>query len=275
MNAKRLALCLGLLISVFSNSSIAEAPKTFTFGVVPQQAASKLAKLWSPIFTEIGAQTGLNIRFRTAPNIPEFEARLAAGEYDLAYMNPYHYTVYSATPGYVAIAKQQGKRIQGIFVVHKDSAVDSLEDLADARLAFPAPAAFAASVLPQAALNGRAIPFKPVYVSSHDSVYRAVAKGLFPAGGGIGRTFSNVDASVRDKLKVFWRTEKFTPHAIAAHPRIDEATRQRLQTALLSMSENERGKALLANIKFKGIEAAADADWDDVRKLDIKILSQR
>ncbi|CRI63664.1 hypothetical protein THIOKS11410013 [Thiocapsa sp. KS1] len=56
---------------------------TLTFGVVPQQAASKLARLWSPILDDLGARTGVRIGFRTAPDTPTFERRLAAGDYDL------------------------------------------------------------------------------------------------------------------------------------------------------------------------------------------------
>jgi hypothetical protein len=53
---------------------------TLTFGVVPQQAASKLAQLWSPILDDLGARTGVRIGFRTVPDIPTFERRLAAGD---------------------------------------------------------------------------------------------------------------------------------------------------------------------------------------------------
>lgn len=47
-------------------------------------------------------------------------------------------------------------------------------------------AACAASVLPRAALKEVGIAFGPRYVRSHDSVYRTVAQGLYPASGGIG-----------------------------------------------------------------------------------------
>lgn len=39
------------------------------------------------------------------------------------------------------------------------------------------------------------------------------------------------------------------------------------------MNTDPEGQALLKTINFKGIEAAQNADWDDVRALDIKLLS--
>lgn len=250
----------------------AEPPRALTVGVVPQQAASKLATLWGPIMKYLGEQTGDRFVFKTAPNIPEFERRVLAGEYDIAYMNPYHFTVFSRKPGYRAIARQKDKRITGIIVVNKDSRATGLADLAGMTLAFPAPAAFAATVLPQAELAEQGIAFEAKYVSSHDSVYRSVAKGLFPAGGGIERTLEAVSPEVRDALRVLWKTRGYTPHAIAASPSMDAETFARVRRALLSLNDSDAGRALLAGIAFAGIEAAEDADWDDVRSLDIKLL---
>ena len=244
---------------------------TLTFGVVPQQAASKLARLWSPILDDLGVRTGVRIGFRTAPDIPTFERRLAAGDYDLAYMNPYHYTLFSRDPGYRAFARQRDQRIRGLLVVRRDSPIRDITDLAGRQVAFPAPAAFAASVLPQAALRQAGIDIQAHYVRSHDSVYRAVVQGLYPAGGGIERTFKGTEPEVRDQLRVLWSTLDYTPHAIAAHPRVDPVLVARIRDAMVAMAETPRGAELLAAIEFEGIEPGEDADWDDVRALGIDI----
>lgn len=210
--------------------------------------------------------------FSTAQDIPTFEQRLLAGEYDLAYMNPYHFTVFNQKPGYRAIARQKDKRIKGIIVVKKDSPIQSLAELQAQTLAFPSPAAFAASVLPRAKIAQDGISFTPQYVSSHDSVYLTVSRGLFPAGGGVLRTFNNTDPKVREQLRILWTTPGYTPHAFALHPRIDKALGERIQAALLSMNQAPEATALLKAINFKGIESAVDADWDDVRALNIQLL---
>lgn len=173
-----------------------------TFAVVPQQSATKLARLWTPILNHLSARTGYRLSFKTAPDIPTFEQRLARGDYDMAYMNPYHYTVFNQSPGYVAFAKEKDKHIRGIIVVRKDSGHKDLVEFAGQTLAFPSPGAFAASILPHAHFKKMSIPFTPNYVMSHDSVYRAVAKGLYPAGGGVIRTFRNMDPAVSDQLRI-------------------------------------------------------------------------
>ena len=260
-------------VTSYAGTTAAADKDAYTFGIVPQQAASKLARLWTPILARISKQSGHKIVFRTAKNIPTFEKALAAGNYDFSYMNPYHYTVFSKSPGYVAFARQANKRIRGIVVVRKDSKLKDLKELSNAQIAFPAPAAFAASVLPRAKLTNDGIPFTPRYVSSHDSVYRTVAKGLFPAGGGIQRTLGNVAPDVREQLRVLWTSDGFTPHAFATHPGVDSDVAQKIADAFIDLGKDADGKALLKSINFKGIERAADGDWDDVRALGIDLLA--
>ena len=262
-----LALMATAISSTPINTGADQNQPGYSFGVVPQQSATALAQSWVPIFRYISAKTGLKLHFRTARDIPTFETRLAAGEYDFAYMNPFHYVTYQADPGYQAFANQAHKKIRGILVRAKGSAIDSLEDLSGQTLAFPSPAAFAASLLPRGELNRAGIPITPKYVGSHDSVYRSVAKGLFPAGGGIERTFNTVRADIRDQLEVLWTSQGYTPHAFAAHPRVPREVVNRVAAAMIAMQQDPEALALLAKIKFRGIQSAVDADWDDVRGL--------
>lgn len=252
--------------------SVTAQAQTLTMGVVPQQSATVLAATWSPILQYLKEKTGVELKFATASDIPTFEKRVLEGEYDIAYMNPYHFTFFNEHRGFKAMVRRGDASIQGIIVVRKDSEIDSLEQLEGKRLAFPSPAAFAASVIPRAEIASKGIKIDPVYVSSHDSVYLNVDKGFFPAGGGIARTLNATAEATRDNLKILWKTQPYTPHAIAAHPRVDDATREKLTQALVEMSNTEDGRALLDDLKIKYWQASEDSDWDDVRALGITLL---
>ena len=264
---------IGILASAifFFNINLLHA-ETLTFGIVPQQSAKTLAKLWTPICNYLSEKTGEKIQFSTAKDIPTFEKRVLAGQYDIAYMNPYHYTVFNQKPGYQAMARQKDKKIKGIIVVKKDSKLKSLDELDTKNLAFPSPAAFAASVLPRAKMKADGINITPKYVSSHDSVYLNVSKGLFAAGGGVIRTFNNTNPKVKENLRVLWTTPGYTPHAIASKPGLDQNIIDKLNKALVGMNTDPEGQALLKTIKFKGLLLSKDSDWDDVRSLNITLL---
>ena len=261
---KALSASVVFATCLMTNSSAASADEV-TFGIVPQQSASRLAKMWTPFLQELGARTGSTFRFRTTKDIPTFEACLAAGAYDFAYMNPMHYAIFASEAEYRAIARQSKKKLKGILVARKDRAVSELEALDGGRVAFPSPGAFGASILTRSALASHDVEFEAAYVKSHDSVYRAVAAGLMDAGGGVLRTFGAVDPEIRDQLTVIHETNGYTPHAIAAQARVTAAFSLEVQEALLAIA-NERPE-LVKGIGMQGFEPGLDEDWNDVRAL--------
>lgn len=268
MLSKLCAICIAFALLIPQGIQA----KTLTFGVVPQQSAKKMVKSWQPLFDYIENYTGLTIDFHTAKDIPSFEANLANGEYDIAYMNPFHFVVFNSSVGYQALAKQKDKRLQGIIVVHKDSGIQSLSELNGAELVFPAPAAFAASIVTSAKLRNENIAFIPRYVNSHDSVYLNVEKQFFIAGGGIDRTLQSSPA--QQSLRILWESPLYTPHAIATHPRLSEDERQSIINALISISSDASSAHILKNLGMNGFVKADDSQWDDVRELGISSLSR-
>ncbi|MDY7577650.1 phosphate/phosphite/phosphonate ABC transporter substrate-binding protein [Herbaspirillum sp. RTI4] len=256
----------------FTDTAIAapDALPVVTVGIVPQQSPDVLAKAWEPILHFLSEKSGMPLRFATAKDISTFEQRLEKGEYDIAYMNPYHYTVFHRSPGYLVFAKEKDLKLKGIVVVRKDGNYSDIKQLQGKTLAFPGPTSFAATMLPQAEFRTRGISVESRYVSSHDSVYLGVVRGLFDAGGGVVKTFDNIRPELRDQLKILWSTKEYTPHAFAAHPRMPKETVRRLQEAMMTMEADPEGARLLQTIGFKGISAAQDKEYDAVRHLNIQ-----
>jgi phosphonate transport system substrate-binding protein len=269
-----LTLLLGCIAAIPLLTAAEETSKPLEFGIVPQQSASRLAEEWAPLLAEISRRSGVALTFRTATSIPVFEERLGRGEYDLAYMNPYHYVVFHGATGYRAFAKEQDRKIKGILVVRKDSGYRRLADLTGKTVVFPAPAAFAASILPQAEFGRLQVPIEAKFVASHDSVYRAVASGLQEAGGGIQRTLEACPPEIRSVLRVLSETPAYTPHAFAVHPRVPQEAVAKVLAAMESLSADEAGRRLLAPLAFKGIASAQDREWNDIRALDIHLLER-
>lgn len=252
------------------------ADPALVFGVVPQQSALRLARDWSPLLAELSRQSGVPVRFATAPDIPTFEQRVEAGVYDVAYMNPYHYVAFQERVGVEPLVRAEDQRLKGIIVTGRDSAVEDIRDLAGSDLAFPAPAAFAATLIVQSSLRQADIDFRSHFVSSHDAVYLSVAAGRFVAGGGIIRTFEALPECTREQLRVLWVSPGFTPHAIVVNPRVPRASREALTSALIEMGNQPVGRDLLAPLRITGFVAALDSDWDDVRDLGIEtVLGQQ
>ncbi len=60
--------------------------------------------------------------------------------------------------------------------------------------------------------------------------------------------------------------------ALAAHPRVAADTVAAISAAMQQLDESEQGRQLLRQINFRGVVAARDTDWNDIRKLDIDLL---
>ncbi|MBS7725343.1 phosphate/phosphite/phosphonate ABC transporter substrate-binding protein [Pseudomonas lalucatii] len=237
----RAVLLLGLGLAQTSGAQV------LTLGVVPQQPAAKLYSLWQPLIEQVRSASGIELVFKTAADIPAFEDALHRGDYDLAYMNPYHYSVFSRASGYNALAAQSPGRLKGLIVVRRDSRFKRLEDLAGEQMVFPSPAAFAASLLTRRELAARGIPVAVKFVRSHDSVYFNVQRGFAAAGGGVRRTLDSTSPAARESLRVLWQSPGYPPHPIAAHPRVGPARQLQVQQALIDLSASARGRQLLKN----------------------------
>lgn len=261
-------LAVLFLSSAASTAQVTHAPPlTLSLGVVPQQTAIRTVHLWSGLLDEVGRRSGYRIALKPAQDIPTFEQRLAAGEFDLVYMNPYEYTVYHRTVGYQAFARDES-RLEALIIVRRDSTIQKLSDLRGRTMAF-VPAAFAATMLPLAHLRQQGITVTPKFLDSHELAYRAILDDMYPACGGVRQTFERITPKWRAELRVLWAAPPVTPHAIAAHPRVPRAVVEELQRVLLDLKHDAAGREVLKELGFIGIIAAYDHDWDDVRALRI------
>lgn len=239
----------------------------YTLGVVPQHTATDLAARWAPLLHYLEEKTGLRLVFRTGRDVPTFELRAAQGEYDFVYLNPFQYTLFQKKVGYRALAREHARGLRGVIVVHADAPYGGLRDLKDHVLAFPAPSAFAASLVTRAQFRAQGIPIQPRFVVSHDSVYHGVANALFAAGGGTLDTYLRLDPTVRAKLRVLWTSPEYVPHALASHPRLPHNVAMTFQRALRDATHDPAGRRLLAGAGFESLGVADDREYDPVRQL--------
>ena len=260
-----------LTMLCFRNAAHSETPQeVYTFLIGPTQSATELAKNWTPVMQYLTEKSGISLQFKTSKDIPTFHQQMQEGIYDFAYISPYYYLVSHKSVGYTAFAREKNGKLLGILVVKKGGAIQNVGQLNGKTVAFPAANAIAATWLPMHMLQQNNATVTPQYVNSMESVYRSVAKGLFPAGGGTMQTLTALDSKVRDQLQVLWTSEPLPPFTFAVHPRIPKDVVAKLQSAMVEMDTNPQGYALLKAINFKGVELTNDAAYDTMRKMNIK-----
>ena len=265
--------CLSMLVvlSAINSSFALNQEKTYSFGVVPQFEAKKLHAIWEPILTYLKNETGYRFILRGSPTIPEFETQFIQGEFDFAYMNPYHLAVANEKAGYQPILRDHGRKLYGILVVRKDSNITSPSQLNGKALAFPAQNALGASLqIRQELIDTFNIDFLPKYVKTHDSVYLNVLLGRAAAGGGVQKTLQQQRPEVREALQVIHQTQKVTPHPIAVLPSVPEEVKNAVTAALIKYGQTDEGRSQLAKVPIKEIGRADLADYLPLIKLGLE-----
>jgi phosphonate transport system substrate-binding protein len=240
-----------------------------TLGVVPQQSPLKLAKKWSSITKYLEKETGIKVIFKTERSIPQFEKKLYEGAYDISYMNPYHFVVANKTQEYNAFIRAK-KNIVGILLA-KNKVEFNTKNLENKTFLFPAPNAFAATLLPKFEFKER-FGFdidkqaKVIYVNSHDSVYKGIAREIGFLGGGIIRTFNNFkDKNDKDNISIVYKTEAYPSHPIAYHPRVKQSDVLKIQKAFLNMPI-ELSKIL----SIKQFRTTKNSEYDVIKNIGVK-----
>jgi phosphonate transport system substrate-binding protein len=232
------ALLIVALAAGLAGAQTAPERPSYSVYIVPQFQAGEIQRVWAPILAKVGQETGLQLTLKLVKDIPAFEAELAAGRPDFAYMNPYHQLQAHKGQGYRPLLRDS-KLLQGLLLVRKDDAIQSVQDLAGKALAFPAPNALGASLLVRAQLaEAESVQIKPVYAKTHSDAYRLTLFGKTAASGGLRATLDKEPAAVRAGLRVLMETQAAAPHPFSAHPRVPVAQAQAVAAAMLKLASD-------------------------------------
>ncbi|MBU3589327.1 phosphate/phosphite/phosphonate ABC transporter substrate-binding protein [Polynucleobacter sp. 80A-SIGWE] len=218
--------------------------------VVPQMAASQLYVRWSPVLEKVGLAAGICFDLTIVQTIPDFERELLSGKPNFAFMNPYHEVMAYRAKGYLPLLADGKNQLDGIIVVRNKSKIENINDLRGAKLAFPAPNAFAASLLVRATLAKQGINIEPIYVKSHNNVYRSVIAGDVSAGGAVNNTLQREPAEVQEQLRVLFKTSGYMPHPFSVNPKIPLKERNLVVQAFLDLAKTDEGRRLLDGIQM-------------------------
>lgn len=269
-----LLLCIVALIGATSTRFVhaTDNNSTLTLLVVPQFPATEINATWGKLLAELETEKLPKIELTFAKDIREFETLFLAGRADLIYCNPYHMVMAKKTQGYISLVRDS-KPLTGILIATKSSDSDSIETLNDLKgktLLFPSPNAFGASLYMRALLTReKGIDFVTKYVKTHSNVIRGVVRNEGLAGGMVSATLAAETDELKNKVRVIYETPPASPHPIAAHPRVDAATREALTKAIISHIEKNR--QLGADIQMANpVRANYTKDYHPLEKLGLE-----
>ena len=232
-----------------------EPAKPYVFAVIPHAPPVVVSALWSPIVERISQEAGVPLRVKLYEGIASFDADLAAGVPDFAFLHPEQATRAHRSAGYRPLVRNDAA-LQAVLFVKRDSPYKSLPALSGREVALMGEWSFCSIVLRH---ELGALGIVPRYVGTPANAYKQVVVGMVPAGGALDPTLGDAPADVREKLQVIYQTRPFASHPLVAHPRVPREVTRRIGAAVLALSRTESGSRLLKKI---GLTAPVEADYE-------------
>lgn len=247
-------------------------PRVYVFGVHPLHNPRRLDAMFGPLTEHLARESGVRLRLEASRSYPAFDEKLRARAFDFALPNPYQ-TVGCLQHGYRVIAKMgDDQNFRGILLVRRDGARE-LSDLVGQRIAFPAPTALAATMLPQLYLQQRGLlawrDYQPVYVGSQDSSIMSVYLGSVAAAATWPppwRALSRERPELARELEVRWETASLLNNGVVVRDDVPPEVAAAFTAALVHLHERDAGRALLERLELSRFEAASSETYEPVRE---------
>lgn len=239
---------------------------TYSFGVLNQQSAIATATLWNPIFQYVHNKTGITLKLKMGTTVQETDVMTARGEFDFLYSNHNFDPLYDETH-YLPLAQWGGSPLLGQIVVAADSPVKTLADLEGKTVAFPSRDAFVAYQVPAVALKQAKVSVIPVFGANQLGAAAMLQTGRADAAS-LNKLFSDkFQAEQKLRWRVIYQSAPWPNIPVQAHPRVPKRDADAVQRALLEMSTDPEGRALLKTLAIPGFLPVKDADYDATRRL--------
>ncbi len=267
---------------VYADSAGERRPEPLHFAVHPLHNPATLARDYQPLMDYLNARLGgPELVLEASRDYAAFEDKVRARAPEFLLPNPWQ-ALLALRSGYVVLASAGEPRdFKGIFLVRRDGPVRTVADLRGRRLAYPAPTALAACVMPQWYLHEHGIDatrdVDNAYVGSQESAILSASMGQADAGvtwPPPWRAFQREHPDAAATLRVLCETEPLVNNAIMARDDVPVALRDSVRALLVSMDRDDAGRAVLAGMETARILPATAATYEPVRRFVARFVAE-
>jgi len=247
------------------------AETKYKFSVTPRFSAQEILTRFGPLTKLLGEKLHSQVEIVLASDFDDYEMRLKAGQFDIAFSNPNHYSKSSATNEVIAIgAKDDDPRMRGLIITHTDSNIKSIQDLIGKQVAIVSWDSTFGFLSQKVFLEEQGINPKTQFKlqEAHDNKQENVILSVYH--GDVAAGFINEDAlNIVDryvpsqKIRVITQTTWLPDWALSVKRTLPEMVKARIRQAVLELGLDD---PVLKALKLQMFTPATDADYDLVRK---------
>lgn len=250
------------------------------FGLPPSFSRKTIDREMAPLAQYLGKQLGRPVEIVVPPTYADLRRQLLDGSIDFADLPPLQLILARAAAPEMAILAEStyegARNYQGYIVARSDVEIDEIAALGRGVFCFVDKGSTSGYLLPRRFLRSKGFDparlLKRVHFSgTHPQVMRDVIDGKCDAGAVYSGTlfFARRLGLPAHRLQVKWITGEVPFDGIAASPRVDPATVERIRAALLALDP----KRIFGRKTF-GTDAYAISGFVEPRKGTYRLVRQ-
>ncbi|PKG23211.1 phosphate/phosphite/phosphonate ABC transporter substrate-binding protein [Niallia nealsonii] len=300
-----LGLALSLAAGILSGCSSSDkttseqeayVPKELSVQFVPSSNADTLEAKAKPLEDLLSDEIGIPVKVSVSTNYNTIIEAMASKQVDVGFLPPTAYVLAKEKGAADVILQATRKGVnddgsqndqlvdfyKSIFVVKKDSGINSVKDLKGKKIAFQDVTSSAGYVWPAAKLMENDIDpqadVEGVTVKGHDQAIISLLNGDVDAAVVFQDARNIVKAdypSVFDDTKVIEYTEDIPNDTISVRSDMDKEWQKKLQDAFIKIGESTEGHKIISEIyTHEGYIVSDDRKFDTVREYSEKVKTE-
>lgn len=273
-----------LLTGSLLGSAQAVEPE-INFGIISTESSQNLKTLWDPFLADMSQQTGLKIKAFFAPDYAGIIQGMRFDKVDVAwYGNKAAMEAVDRAGGEIfaqTVAANGSQGYYSLMVAHKDSPIDSIEDMLknakNLTFANGDPNSTSVYLVPGyyvfAKNNVDANQaFKRALNGSHEVNALSVANKQIDVGTFNSEGMERLQVTAPDKaaqLKVIWQSPLIPSDPMVWRKNLDEGTKAKLRTFFMTYGAKPQEKKVLADLQWGQFRASDDDQLLPIRQLEL------
>lgn len=249
------------------------AARGYRFGVFPYLPALTIDRIFGPIAGSFAAELARPVYLKTRSTFESFVAQLEEQTYDIIFVHPFLYVHAAERHDYLPLARLEGELI-AVALVSEEQPWRSWSDLRGMVVGTPPALAAVSELARWALLEAGLVPQLNTTLRHYQTkmgCLQALSIGEADACVLPRFVLPQISDMGERRLRVLAESPAVPNLLFAAHRRLPRAERAKLLALILSWPNTEKGRAILATGAWSGFVAAQDADYAQVRNLEVRL----
>lgn len=257
---------------VYQEASEASKP-VYRLAIHPLHNPRKLTEAYQPLIDHLNENIK-EVRFEleASRDYQAYEVKFRDRKPQLILPNPWQ-TLEAMKVGYRVIAMAgDAEDFKGIFIVRRDSGIETPSDLKGQVVSYPSHTALAACIMPQRYLHDNGIDIRKdienSYVGSQESSIMNALLGEAAAGATWPppwRLFKRDRPEDAAQLKVIWETPPLMNNSVMVRDDIPAGIVEQVSNLITVLHETEKGQKILNGMETARFHLANDDSYKPVR----------